>query len=271
MRELLHYLPLPAAGSRRSPERSRSPACFGISDRHLASAVTGLSKTLPCGWLPSASSWSCWLVATWYIHARETAANKKLIAGAAGEGPTPGELSGAEIAILRQRIEEAQRHLKRLRGADRRGKKYLYELPWYLLIGPPGAGKTTALTNCGLRFPLAERHGNRPVRGAAGTRNCDWFFTDEAVLMDTAGRYTTQDSDEKADEAAWLGFLDLLKETRPRQPINGVLVAISLSDLVTLPEPERMAHAKAVRGRLGGLLERFPSGFRSMCFSPRPT
>ena len=77
-----------------------------------------------------------------------------------------------------------------------------------LLIGPPGSGKTTALANSGLKFPLADRFGKDGVRGVGGTRNCDWLFTDEAVLLDTAGRYTTQDSDEAVDRSAWQGFLN---------------------------------------------------------------
>jgi type VI secretion system protein ImpL len=198
-----------------------------------------------------------WAVGTWLMHAREAAANKKVIAGASGGDAPAADPASAQIHILKQRLEEAQQQLKRLRGADRRGKKYLYELPWYIMIGPPGAGKTTALVNSGLRFPLAERYGKEPVRGAAGTRNCDWFLTDEAVLIDTAGRYTTQAGDQHEDQAAWLGFLKLLKETRSRQPINGVLIAISLSDLVLLPAAGRTAHAQAVRSRLAELLDHF--------------
>ena len=30
-----------------------------------------------------------------------------------------------------------------------RSRGYLYEQPWYAIIGPPGAGKTTALLNAG--------------------------------------------------------------------------------------------------------------------------
>ena len=70
------------------------------------------------------------------------------------------------------------------------------------------------------------------MRGVGGTRNCDWWFTDDAVLIDTAGRYTTQDSEAAVDTGAWLGFLRLLKKYRERQPLNGVLVAIGLPDLV---------------------------------------
>ena len=120
------------------------------------------------------------------------------------------------------------------------GRQYLYQLPWYMFIGAPGSGKTTALVNSGLRFPLAERFGTDRIRGVGGTRNCDWWFTDEAVLIDTAGRYTTQESDRDADQAAWQGFLALLKKTRPRQPINGVLLTVSVPDLLA-PTPASRA------------------------------
>jgi type VI secretion system protein ImpL len=127
--------------------------------------------------------------------------------------------------VLNERMKDALATLKNAAGG-RAG--YLYDLPWYLLIGPPGSGKTTALVNSGLKFPLSRGATPAAVAGGGGTRYCDWWFTEEAVLIDTAGRYTTQDSDAAADRQSWLGFLDLLKKNRPRQPINGVLVAISL-------------------------------------------
>lgn len=65
-------------------------------------------------------------------------------------------------------------------------RQYLYQLPWYVIIGAPGAGKTTALVNSGLHFPLADRFGKSALRGVGRTRNCDWWFTNDAVLLDTA-------------------------------------------------------------------------------------
>ena len=62
------------------------------------------------------------------------------------------------------------------------------------MIGAPGAGKTTALLNAGLEFPLTDSLGKEAVRGVGGTRHCDWWFTDSAVLIDTAGRYALQES-----------------------------------------------------------------------------
>ena len=157
-----------------------------------------------------------------------------------------------EIAELRGKFKAAMAALRRTRN----GRRHLHELPWYVMIGPPGAGKTTAIVNSGLQFPLADKMGKAAIGGIGGTRNCDWWFTDGAVLIDTAGRYTTQESDAEADNAAWLGFLGLLKRYRKRQPINGAMIAISLSDLSLQDEITRKSHAQAVRRRLNELRER---------------
>ncbi|HEX7389986.1 MAG TPA: type VI secretion system membrane subunit TssM [Acidiphilium sp.] len=151
-----------------------------------------------------------------------------------------------ELAAISAKLKKALALLARARGT----RGYLYEQPWYAIIGPPGAGKTTALLNAGLKFPLAAELGQGAVAGVGGTRYCDWWFTDNAVLIDTAGRYTTQDSAASVDQAGWLGFLDMLKRTRPRQPLNGVLVAIALADIAGADAPTRLAHARAIRARI---------------------
>ena len=156
---------------------------------------------------------------------------------------------GADAAQLRKRFEEAIDALKK----SRRGSGSLYDLPWYVIIGPPGSGKTTVLVNSGLNFPLAQKFGKDALRGVGGTRNCDWWFTDKAILLDTAGRYTTQDSNARADAAGWIAFLQLLRKFRSRQPINGVIVAMSASDLLAADEKERDRHVTAIRERLDEL------------------
>ncbi len=171
-----------------------------------------------------------------------------------GRRPSPRDAGEEEVRRLRQRLRESLLTLRRARGG---GRGALYEQPWFVLIGPPGAGKTTALTQCGLRFPLAKPDGAAAaVAGVGGTRLCDWWFADEAVLIDTAGRYTTQDSNQPVDNAGWLGFLDLLRRTRPRQPLNGVLVVMSLAEIGTMASAERVKHALAVRSRIKELTDR---------------
>jgi type VI secretion system protein ImpL len=162
------------------------------------------------------------------------------------------EVMNEELAALKGKFKAAITELRK----SKNGRRHLGELPWYIMIGPPGAGKTTAIVNSGLQFPLADKTGKAAVGGVGGTRNCDWWFTNEAVLIDTAGRYTTQESDKDADNAGWLGFLDLLRKYRKRQPINGAMIAISLSDLSLQDEVTQKAHALAVRRRLNELRER---------------
>lgn len=179
--------------------------------------------------------------------------NRQMVGGFAEQSYEPAGAadtgqSAEEIAQLRERFDDALKVLRK--SAGKSGVAGIYDLPWYIIIGPPGSGKTTALVNSGLKFPLAERFGREALRGVGGTRNCDWWFTDEAVLLDTAGRYVTQDSQADVDSAAWEGFLGLLKKHRRRRPINGALVAISLSDLLLQNEAQRAQHIRAIRLRL---------------------
>lgn len=197
-----------------------------------------------------------WLVVSLVRQLRANRAGDQIVEGmaaqeappAAAAGPSDHELSAEEVAVLRERFREAMAVLKESRR--KRGGQSLYDLPWYVIIGPPGSGKTTALINSGLEFPLSDRFGKEALRGVGGTRDCDWWFTNEAVLLDTAGRYVTQDSHAAADSAAWSGFLDLLKRHRRQRPLNGVLVAMSLSDLIVCSEREREAHVRAIRRRI---------------------
>ncbi len=148
-------------------------------------------------------------------------------------------------AVLAEKMTEALAVLKKSSGST----AFLYDLPWYVIIGPPGSGKTTALLNSGIKFPLAEQSGGA-VAGFGGTRHCDWWFSEEAVLIDTAGRYTTQDSDAEADRESWMAFLKLLKTHRARQPINGVILAISLEEVMQGTPETLNAHAETIRTRL---------------------
>ncbi|MBK6920819.1 MAG: type VI secretion system membrane subunit TssM [Deltaproteobacteria bacterium] len=151
----------------------------------------------------------------------------------------------ADIESMQQEFLRAIAALKGSKLAGKKPNEALYALPWYMIIGPPGAGKSTALRQSGLRFPYQSKSGGG-VQGVGGTRNCQWWMTNEAVILDTAGRYTTEDSDR--DE--WMSFLDLLKKNRPKQPVNGVMVAIAVTDISEAQPDEVHARAREVRARI---------------------
>jgi type VI secretion system protein ImpL len=188
-----------------------------------------------------------WFFVNWIIHRKHKKKEKALTAGIAAPAVNAkDEAAAGELAAMSDKLKTSLALLKKARGT----KGYIYEQPWYVIIGPPGAGKTTALLNAGLKFPLAAEMGQGAVAGVGGTRLCDWWFTEDAVLIDTAGRYTTQDSDTSVDKSSWEGFLDILKKTRERQALNGVIVAISLADIASAPREERLTHARAIRNRI---------------------
>jgi type VI secretion system protein ImpL len=192
-----------------------------------------------------------------------TAILERLAADAAGADSATGERVAQELDSIGARFRQAVGDLEGARFASPDGRgRAVEELPWYVIIGAPGSGKTTALLNSGLRLPLYTGGTAPAVPGVGGTRNCDWWFTEEAVLLDTAGRYTTQDSDRKADAAAWMGFLGLLRQFRPGRPLNGALVTLSVLDLLLWTKAERSRFATHVRMRLSemyaALDARFP-------------
>ena len=74
-----------------------------------------------------------------------------------------------QLAELEQRFKQAIHALK----GSKQGKGALAQLPWYMIIGPPGSGKSTALQESGLDFPAASK-GINHLQGLGGTRNCEW-------------------------------------------------------------------------------------------------
>lgn len=158
----------------------------------------------------------------------------------------PGE---ANVAEINTKFASVLTEMKRSKLG---GKKFLRDMPWYVIIGPPGSGKTTALRQSGLHFPIDL---SDDLKGVGGTRNCDWFFTEDAVLVDTAGRYVQQQSDPEIDSAEWLGFLDMLKKHRGKRALNGVILTLSLKELLA-GEAAVREHGREIRKRLAELRER---------------
>ena len=202
------------------------------------------------------SLWVGWLIFRLLMRIKAGNTEKQLVTQmVAADVDHLAMASADEVEMLRKGFEEALTLLKQSRKEAKLGSEFIYQLPWYAIIGAPGSGKTTALINSGLHFPLADKLGKPAVKGVSGTRNCDWWFADDAVFLDTAGRYTTQESHQAVDAAGWSGFLNLLKKHRPLRPLNGVIVAISVADLLQQSEQERALHTKALRTRINELYQ----------------
>ena len=146
---------------------------------------------------------------------------------------------------VRGRFKEALQTLNSSRRYGERGERWRKELPWYVVLGEQGSGKTRLLAAGGLPFPL----DRSDALVSSATSYCDWYFADEAVVVETAGRYLDQ-PDTSVDGAGWSTLLGLLKSRRRTQPLNGVVVTLSVDTLMSSNELDLEMHARHVHSRL---------------------
>ncbi len=160
-----------------------------------------------------------------------------------------------EQSELQQRWKEAVETLKKSHLREKGNP--LYVLPWYMVIGESGSGKTTAIGSARLSSSFAE---TTRVSGISGTRNCDWWFFEQAILLDTAGRYAVH-VDEARDKDEWQKFLSLLVKYRKQEPIHGLLVTVA-ADKLLQATPETMEEdGKTLRRRIDELMRTLGATF----------
>jgi type VI secretion system protein ImpL len=144
--------------------------------------------------------------------------------------------------VLRDRLKHAIAMLRADRSAGGGGSSALYDLPWYLVIGMSAAGKTSLLTRSGLSASIASSQNDND----SGTQHCDWYFSPDAVLIDTAGRYLRDD--QSASE--FTAFLQLLKKQRKKSAVNGLVLVVSLPELLAATANERAQMATQLVSRI---------------------
>jgi len=126
----------------------------------------------------------------------------------------------------------------------------LYVLPWYMVIGESGSGKTTSLNSARLASPI--RDSSR-VQGISGTKQCEWWFFEQAVIIDTAGRYAVPVNEGK-DKDEWQKFLSLLIRYRRKEPLNGLIVTVAADRLLEAGQEQLEKDGCTIRQRIDELM-----------------
>ena len=162
----------------------------------------------------------------------------------------------------RQLSEELSKHWKEAMGDLKKSNlktlgNPLYVLPWYMFIGEHGSGKTTALKNSGLTSKFASPP---QAAGMSGTRNCDWWYFEQAIIIDTAGRYALH-QDEVADRDEWRLFLAQLAKYRKKEPLNGLIISVSADKLLKFSPDEIQEEGKKIRIRIEELMQSLGAKF----------
>ena len=155
----------------------------------------------------------------------------------------------------RERSNELQARWKEAMEALKSShlKKYgnpLYVLPWYMVMGESGSGKTTAIKGADLSSPFADVSR---TSGISGTRNCDWWFFEQAIIIDTAGRYAIP-VDEGRDKEEWQKFLNLLVRYRKKESLNGLIVTVAADKLLGYESKALEEDGRNIRRRIDELM-----------------
>ncbi len=105
------------------------------------------------------------------------------------------------------------------------GSESRYRIPWVLMLGEAGAGKSTVLENAGLRRAIQTDHDSTsPVK---------WFFYDQGVVLDVAGDdLIVGDDNTVVPVRSWSNVLHQLRKYRTERPIDAVILTIPATDLV---------------------------------------
>ncbi len=181
---------------------------------------------------------SCVILYVLITSAREDKAEKKKAEAEAG-GPTPEEKAAAkkkkkkDPAIIKTRlgslrIRRSFARAEKMLRSNLPGSDYRYRIPWFLMLGETGSGKTNALAASGLNLPLGS-----PIDSDVDiNRDCNWWFFEKGIVLDVNGNLFLQEDGKSADTSRWRLLLRLLKKYRPERPIDGVILTIPASDIV---------------------------------------
>ncbi|EOF5100593.1 type VI secretion system membrane subunit TssM [Salmonella enterica] len=145
----------------------------------------------------------------------------------------------AQQRYLDRWLLRLQRHLN--------SRSYLWQLPWYMVIGPAGSGKTALLRE---GFPSDIIYTPETVRGTEQRLYITPHVGKQAVIFDASGALCGEPDADTLHRRLWTHWLDWLVQKRARQPLNGLILTLDLPDLLTAGKRQREALLQALRSRL---------------------
>lgn len=126
-------------------------------------------------------------------------------------------------------------------------RRYLWQLPWYMVIGPAGSGKSALLRE---GFPSDVIYTPESLRGAEYHPLIIPRVGSQAVIFDPDGVLTAPSGDDLLHRRLHEHWLGWLAHARARQPLNGLILTLDLPDFLTADKPRRESVLQSLRQQL---------------------
>lgn len=122
--------------------------------------------------------------------------------------------------------DEAAQILRAFRDRRLGGRRAGARIPAYLVIGPPGMGKSALIARSGLRL-------DPPLE----VPSSHWWIGEDALFIEVAG---------EAERDGRHPVLPLLRALRPTVPVSGIIMVLSPADLTLADIAERVEMSGAI-------------------------
>lgn len=132
-------------------------------------------------------------------------------------------------------------------------KRQAQKLPWYLVLGTPQSGKKSIINNTSLQFVKPEYFSEDAVHYIHQAPEMDWHFSPKAIFVDALKNQSDQDN------LSWKKFIKLLKRNRKNKPINGIVLSLSITDLMQYTNKQRQEFSQVISQYIRDLYENFRS------------
>jgi type VI secretion system protein ImpL len=114
-----------------------------------------------------------------------------------------------------------------------------YAIPWYLVVGNPGSGRSSALH----AMHLTWQGNDGPLTTGLPQQLCTLWMPKEAVFIEPEG--TVLGPTRQPEQLKEL--CEELKTSRPREPIDGILLVLNIGDFIDLDETSIESYANGLR------------------------
>jgi type VI secretion system protein ImpL len=149
-------------------------------------------------------------------------------------GPFVYELASVHAAV--ERVLDASRGgAAAVSGAHPKG---MYAVPWYLVIGEPGSGRSTAVRAMDLAWTESG-----PLTIGFAQQQCTYWLAKEALFVEPSPAVLGPRRNAQALPA----LCDDLRRSRPREPIDGILLVLSIAEFIDLDERGLEEYAGRIR------------------------